>query len=249
MPLTVQGFFGQGTAPAMTARETNGIVTFGVCKCGQCDLDLCLSSRRPVHFRGRISVGWSSWWIENLSGQPLIVSQTYGGGSLGVAQPGESLPISRATATVAPYDSTSGICLEVSFQPAGGQRAVTSTCPAIPLAAPKLDVRARYFAVLTALCSDALAHYPGTSVPTSSHIAGRLGISPRAVDAHVDYLVDKFGIPAPAQRDTGWKRRALMAYVQNHGDVARLLQRCRPGPGPLAASGPARRPLALRARG
>jgi hypothetical protein len=233
----------------MTARDTNEIVTFGVCKCGQCDLDLCLSSRRPVHFRGRISVGWSSWWIENLSGQPLIVSQTYGGDSLGVAQPGESLPISRATATVAPYDSTSGICLEVCFQPAAGQRAVTSTCPAIPLAAPKLDVRARYFAVLTALCSDALVHYPGASVPTSSHIAGRLGISPRAVDAHVDYLIEKFGIPAPAQRDTGWKRRALMAYVQNHRDVARLLQRSRSGPGPLAASGPARRSPAPRTRG
>ncbi|MEO6500824.1 MAG: hypothetical protein ABIQ09_02815 [Jatrophihabitantaceae bacterium] len=233
----------------MTARDTNEIVTFGVCKCGQCDLDLCLFSRRPVHFRGRISVGRSSWWIENLSGQPLVVSQTYGGGSLGVAQPGESLPISRATATVAPYDSTSGISLEVCFQPATGQRAVTSTCPAIPLAAPKLDVRARYFAVLTALCCDALAHYPGASVPTSSLIAGRLGISPRAVDAHVDYLIEKFDIPAPAQRDTGWKRRALMAYVQNHRDVARLLQRSRSGPGPGGGSGPARRSPAPRTRG
>jgi hypothetical protein len=84
-------------------------------------------------------------------------------------------------------------------------------------------------------------------VPTSSHIARRLGISPRAVDAHVDYLIDKFGIPAPAQRDTGWKRRALMAYVQNHGDVARLLQRSRPAP--QAASGPARRSPAPRGRG
>jgi|GEM_PF-1883919 len=250
MPLTVQGYSGHNAALAMTARDTNGIVTFGVCKCGRCDLDLSLSSRRPVHFRGRISVGWSSWWIENLSGQPLVVSQTRSGGSFGVAQPGESLPISRTTATVAPYDSASGISLEVRFRPATRQREVTSTCPAIPLSAPKLDVRARYFAVLSALCSDALSRYPGASVPTSSHIAGRLGISPRAVDAHVDYLVDKFGIPAPAHRDTGWKRRALMAYVQNHSDVARLLQRSGPGPGPgpLAGSGPGRRSPAPRAQ-
>jgi hypothetical protein len=256
MPLTVQGFSGHNISLAMTARDTNEIVTFGVCKCGQCDLDLCLSSRRPVHFRGRISVGCSNWWLENLSGQPLVISQTRSGGSFGsfgLAQPGESLPISQPTATVAPYDSASEVCLEVRFQPATGRRAVTSTCPAIPLAAPKLDVRARYFAVLSALCSDALNRYPGASVPTSSHIAGRLGISPRAVDAHVDYLVEKFDIPAPAQRDTGWKRRALMAYVQNHSDVARLLQRSRSGPGPgpgqLAGSGPARRSPAPRARG
>ncbi|MBV9821195.1 MAG: hypothetical protein JO144_03045, partial [Actinobacteria bacterium] len=152
-------------------------------------------------------------------------------------------------------DSTSGICLEVSFQPATGRRAVTSSCPAIPLAPPKLDVRSRYFEVLTALCSDALVHCPGGArVPTSSHIAGRLGISPRAVDAHVDYLIDKFGIPAPAHRDTGWKRRALMSYVQNHSDVARLLQRSRPAPGPgpgpgqQAGPGPARRSAAPRVR-
>lgn len=77
--------------------------------------------------------------------------------------------------------------------------------------------------MLGALCEPTLLHGAAGRVPSSAEIAARLGLTPRAVDSHIDYLVEKLDILAPVTLSTGWKRRALIDYVRGHEGVARFL--------------------------
>ncbi|MBC3842427.1 hypothetical protein GXW82_26210 [Streptacidiphilus sp. 4-A2] len=128
-------------------------------------------------------------------------------------------------AIVKPLDKAGALSVTVFFTPGPpAGRAGAGGCPAIGRRRdPELDPDARYFAVLAELCAPVLLDGPDVPPPTSAEIAARLRLSPRAVDAHIDYLVEKFAIPDPEIRSAGWKRRALIAHVRAKDSITRAL--------------------------
>ena len=130
---------------------------------------------------------------------------------------------------MSPFNRVEGVSVTVFFSPSPAQ-AVGPGCPAIsPRPEPVLDPNALHVSVLSALCESALLEEPTGHMPTSSDIAARLDLSPRAVDSHIDYLIEKLDIPAPTYRGVGWKRSALIAYVRAHESLARALRTARAG--------------------
>jgi len=164
------------------------------------------------YFRGAITSGPSVWWITNASDRdPLFVADVDRLDDPVAIRPGGRLPFGLDMATVSPTRAPGGASVTVFAPMAEAAWPRVHHCPAIPRPRePELDPDARYFAVLAELCA---AQVEGP-MPTSAAIAARLDLSPRAVDAHIDYLVKKFAIPAPATRSTGWKRTALIAHVR-----------------------------------
>jgi hypothetical protein len=196
-------------------------------------LDLPLPAAFPVNFRGEILVGRDRWRIANLSATELILIRHVDEGAQPVAAlPGEWLSFRHDMAVLEPVGTTNGMSVIVFFSPENSRPALGTSCPAIEeRPEPELNLGARYFAVLAALCGPTLLEGPLGEVPTSSRIAARLALTTRAVDSHIDYLVGKFGIPVPNMRSAGWKRRALIEYVQQHDNIAQALRRrlsCRP---------------------
>jgi len=188
-------------------------------------LDLRLAAATPVQFRGQVVAGTDRWRIENLSdSEPLVVEDVDGQAVATVALPRESLPFAHDMAVVTPFGRVPGVAVTVFFSPSASAPSAGQRCPAIKSPRCELDPGARYFAVLSTLCEHVLKYGHAGRVPTSSDIAARLALSPRAVDSHIDYLVDKFDIPAPVTRSTGWKRHALIRYVHAHEGVAQLLR-------------------------
>lgn len=223
--LTIQGPSGPGVNPAKVSLRTHEVATFGLCKCGGCHLDLRLAATTPVQFRGLVVAGADRWRIENLSdSEPLVIEDVDGRAPATVALPMESLPFARDMAVVTPFGKVPGVSVTVFFSPSPGAVAAGQRCPAIESPRRELDQSARYFAVLSTLCEHVLKYGHAGQVPTSSAIAARLALSPRAVDSHIDYLVDKFDIPAPVTRNTGWKRRALIRYVRAHEGLAQVVR-------------------------
>ncbi len=176
---------------------------------------------------GEIVVGPDRWRITNLSdSESMMVAHVDNCADPTVVWPGEWLPFNHDMAIVTPHDQAESASVTVFFSPGSiTSRAGAGGCPAIGRHSdPSLDPGSRYFAVLAALCEPVLFDAPGARVPTSSDIAARLNLTARAVDSHIDYLVDKFGIPVPVTRSTGWKRRALIAHVRARESIARALR-------------------------
>jgi hypothetical protein len=179
-----------------------------------------------MNFRAQILAGFDRWLIENLSdNEPLIVANADDQARSRTALPGESLPCTADMAIIRPFGGPQEVCVTVFFTPSTEAATSRACCPGIR-AVPdlELDTTARYFAVLTALCEPELQDEFADQLPTSSNIASRLALSPRAVDSHIDYLVEKLDIPVPVNRSTGWKRRALIKYVRGDNQVARAVR-------------------------
>jgi hypothetical protein len=71
---------------------------------------------------------------------------------------------------------------------------------------PPLDPDSTYFAVLQALCQPRMNGSSTRPLPTSQEIASGLGcrrmrLTPRAVDAHIEYVGDKLGLGRGIRRD------------------------------------------------
>jgi len=231
--LTVQEPAERRCSPRRFSLRTGGTGTFGVCGCGDCSLDLRLAATSSVHFMGEIAVGRHEWLIANLSDDiSITVADVDESAEPTVVWPGEWQPFSHDMAIVKPLAEAQAPSVTVFFTPGGtGGGTGQGGCPAIGRRLdPTLDPDARYFAVLAALCAPVLWGGPEAPVPTSAEIAVRLGLSPRAVDSHIDYLVDKFGIPVPASRSNGWKRRALTTHVRARESLARTLRQAAPRP-------------------
>ena len=157
------------------------------------------------------------WWIANLSDRDLLFVADVDRPADPIAiRPGGRLPFGLDMAVVTPQRQAGAVSVTVFAPLVEPARPPVRRCPAIaPPRCPELDPGARYFAVLAELCVadvDAL-------VPTSADIAARLDLTPRAVDAHIDYLVKKLRLPPPAMRRTGWKRTALIAHVRGRHPV------------------------------
>lgn len=224
--LTIQGPAEPGRDTPKVSLRTDEIATFGLCKCGSCPFELRLSDGAPVPFAGQILAGSRRWYLRNQSGdRPLVVTDVDGRAHPITVLPGELLPFIFDMATVIPFDRAEGVSVTVFFSPSAAGGAADPGCPAIsPPPDPVFDPTALYVSVLAALCEPALLDEQTGYVPTSSDIAAQLALSPRAVDAHIDYLIEKFHIPAPSYRAGGWKRSALIAYVRGHESVARALR-------------------------
>jgi hypothetical protein len=224
--LTIQAPAERGSDPRKVSLQPKEVGTFGVCECGSCNLDLPISASPPINFRAQILAGYERWLIENLSdSEPLTVANADNQARSRTALPGESLPCTGDMAIVRPFGGPLDVCVTVFFTPSTEAASNSACCPGIR-AVPDLDLdtTARYFAVLTALCESELQDDFADQLPTSSSIASRLALSPRAVDSHIDYLVEKLDIPVPVDRSTGWKRRALIKYVRGNKQVAQAVR-------------------------
>jgi len=215
--LMIQGPAERGRNPYRVDVSEGHSATFGSCDCHSCDLDLRITGGM-TYFRGVVTSGPSVWWITNASEHdPLFVADVDRPDDPVEIRPGVRLPFGLDMATVSPTREPGSAAVTVFAPMVEAAWPPVRHCPAIVRPRePELDPEARYFAVLAELCA---AQVEGP-MPTSAAIAARLDLSPRAVDAHIDYLVKKFGIPAPATRSTGWKRTALLAHVRRRRLVA-----------------------------
>ncbi|MGH3877971.1 MAG: hypothetical protein ACRDSK_13155 [Actinophytocola sp.] len=223
--LTLQEPAERGRDPRKVTLHSDDVATFGVCRCGRCPFELCLSGATTVPFAGQILAGTHQWYLRNQSAdQPLVVADVDARTNPTTVLPGELQSFDLDMATAGPLHGADGVSVMVFFSP-GTAKKVGAVCPAItPSAHPDLDPNARYSMVLTALCESVLLDKPTKPAPTSSDIAARLALSPRAVDSHIDYLIEKLGIAAPMHRPVGWKRDALIAFVGGHEPIARTLR-------------------------
>jgi hypothetical protein len=227
--LTLQGPAERGRDTQKISLRTDESATFGVCKCGRCPFELRLAGGAAVPFTGQILAGAGRWYLRNHSGdRPLVVADVDDSVRPVTVLPGEMLPFSLDMATVSPFHRIDGVSVTVFFSPGAIAAHVSPCCPAIhPQPDPVLDPNALYVSVLTALCEPALSADSTVPMPTSSDIAAQLALTPRAVDSHIDYLIEKLAIPAPRYRGVGWKRSALIAYVRGHKNIAQALRTAR----------------------
>jgi hypothetical protein len=201
--------------------------TFGVCACDRCALDIRIAVTGPPQFRGEITVADTTWCVTNLSeSECLFVADVARPTEPSVVRPGEGIPFGAVTAVVTPPRAADGTAVIVFASAEPASAPVGQDCPRIGSGRqPRLDPNARYSAVLAMLCESQLEDARQVPLPTSADIAARLGLSPRAVDAHIDYLVAKFDLPVPVTRSTGWKRGALIAHVRGRPAMRELLRR------------------------
>ncbi|MEV0678920.1 hypothetical protein AB0I60_20620 [Actinosynnema sp. NPDC050436] len=217
--MTVQGPVARNRGARRVEVPPGGARTFGTCGCGRCSWDLLIPGRPAADLRGVVEADRSVWWPANLSDRrPLFVADVDRPGEAGPVRPGERLPFGLDMAVVSPTRQPGPPVVTVFAGFAARPLPRSPRCPAIHPDEPRLDPDARYYAVLAALCGGA-----GPFAPTSADIAARLRMSPRAVDAHIDYLVRKLDLPEPATRRNGWKRTALIDHVRAHGTLGREL--------------------------
>lgn len=208
-------------------------LNFGDCRCGECPYDLPLPGP-PLATAGRISAGSDHWRLANHGRGDLVVSDlerphdmvTVGAGRVDVVIPFE---LARVAAAGRPVLTVFGP------EPAPPVPAPAG-CPELVRRRPQhlLDPGATYFAVLVALCEPRLrpvgdAQAAALSpLPTSAEIAHRLrqrglSVSARAVDSHIDYLLDKLRLRQPRGTDEtrrNWRKETLATAAIRRGLVA-----------------------------
>jgi len=202
-------------------------LVFGACRCGTCRFDLVVPAGPAGPVIGRISAHPDHWRLDNLGVVPLAVVD------LEQSQSTITVPVGRAGAVV-PFELSQvhdgRQPLAIVFGPEPVPPDPFAACPAVSGPDPPgpLDPAATYFAVLVALCEPRLRTPAGTappegsgSLPTSPEIARTLArrgilVTPRAVDAHIEYLVEKLGVrdaaPATAagRARRGWRKEAVV---------------------------------------
>lgn len=199
---------------------------FGACRCGGCDFELLVPAGASGPVLGQVTAHPDHWRLDNLGAAPLTVVDlelsenqlTVASGRAGAVVPFELSQI---------HDGELLLATVFGPEPAVAHRG-DAPCPAVGMVhiPGDLDPAATYFAVLVALCESRLRPPSGAArpsdhptLPTSPEIARALArrgvaISPRAVDAHIEYLIEKLGLQSaePAGRaKRGWRKEALAA--------------------------------------
>jgi hypothetical protein len=192
--------------------------TFGTCGCGRCLHDLLLHTSKAGHIAGRVSAFADHWRIDNLSiDNRLFIEDVEEYGQLVTVPPGRAQ-------VVVPFEISrimAGETTQVEVAKIFGPEPLTGCDPArrCPREQPnvaRLDEESTYFEVLATLCNDRLNVDPSAALPTSVAIAktmrerGRF-ITPRAIDEHINYLIDKLGL-RPAGKGLArrsWRKEAL----------------------------------------
>ncbi|MEV7908577.1 serine/threonine protein kinase [Streptomyces anulatus] len=191
---------------------------------GRGPVDLVLPDLSVSRLAGRIDVVDDYWMISNLSRRSTyVVDDPEGGGELVKVPPG------RVRAPI-PFE-LAGVRLSseaVSFlvfapehvllhpdAPRNGQE----TAPTFPL-----DVTAKYFLILVALCEPRLRDPFSSVIPTVPEIIIRLahlGLGRSAVNFHIDYLARvKLRVKTPERPGKpDWQRAALVSLALRHALV------------------------------
>jgi hypothetical protein len=174
--------------------------TFGSCGCDRCAFDIVVSAVRDRHVAGAVSAHDDHWRLHNLSSVEVLVCADLEDPSQTVR-----LPPGRVDVTM-PFELSL-----VSFAGQPRTRALTVFGPeptldadrACTASAPRADLQLRpgtaYYSVLEVLCGPRLHGDLESRLPTSNEIVGQLRkrgvlLSRRAVDHHIDYLVDRLAL-------------------------------------------------------
>ncbi|WP_328653310.1 hypothetical protein OG598_05365 [Micromonospora sp. NBC_00330] len=185
-----------------------------------------MNSKVPVV--GRVEAYDDHWRLGNLSDNcTLIVSDRGSPADLVVVRPGQVRAVIEFELADIATDADRGPLFAVS-----GPRPVRSweslACPHWTTDMRPMVTSTVYFAVLLALCEPRLRYGHNVPLPTSSEVARRLTrldmpLTPRAVDAQVDYLVTKLrvgrGDVPTYKRGQGWKKEAIVAAATAGGMV------------------------------
>lgn len=217
--VSVQAEGGPGRARRVRHLQPGQAVRFVACACRACESDLVIPVPRRIPAAGRVTAHPDHWRLDNPGPAPLTVSNlelsqdliTVPGGRAGVVVPFE----------LAGVDAGQHRLVTVFGPEPAGQPVGIRLCPGCPgLGAERsLDPEATYFAVLVALCEPRLRRAVDAPLPTSAEIAQRLEqqgvvITPRAVDWHIEYLVDKLGVRPGSLRGRAkrsWRKEAVAA--------------------------------------
>lgn len=210
--------------------RVDDVVTFGcACGCHGRPIDLAMAPEPCPTIVGRVSVRDRHWMLCNLGSVRLLVenaecSEEYigiGPGHLYVPMPFE---ITRIRSSCGGAQEITVLGFEPSLSgvecPCALGHGHTHTVHA-------LDRRAAYFAVLQALCEPRLTFGPAAALPSSSQVAVSLrrrgiDLTARAVDAHIDYMLDKLKLRTSVGHTDGrrgWKREVLVTEALRRGLV------------------------------
>lgn len=223
-----------GSPPSAVHQLSTGAqLRFGACRCGDCPYELRLPGTTPS-VAGHVTADRDHWRLTNHGQVDLLVFD------LERSHDMITVPTGRL-AVVVPFELAriigEGRPLLTVFGPEPGPPAPAPTdCPALPDHRPPtlLNPDATYFAVLVTLCEPRLRPVHGLRsaapppLPTSAEIAHRLrqrgfAVSARAVDSHIDYLIDKLRLRDPgttgAARRT-WRKETLVTTAIRRGLVA-----------------------------
>ncbi|MFF5210698.1 winged helix-turn-helix domain-containing protein [Streptosporangium sp. NPDC000396] len=188
---------------------------------GRGPADLVLPDPAVSRLAGRIDVVDDYWLISNLSrASTYVVDNPEGGGEFVKVPPGRvRAPIPFELARVRlPAESVSFLVFapeHTLFHP-DAPREGTETVLAFPL-----DVTAKYFLILVALCEPRLRDPLSTVIPTVPEIIIRLahlGLGRSAVNFHIDYLARvKLRVKTPEQPGkSDWQRAAIVSLALRH---------------------------------
>jgi hypothetical protein len=207
--IVVQAPVNAGARPVQITLAPGQLATIGVCRCGQCDLDLPLYAETGPWLSGRITAGDNFWLFTNLSDRyPVTVENMDDWYQYIIVDPGRvDVPVPFELAQIDLTASPTGPKVSVfGYEPRYTRGKLAVVCQRAASRRPLLDRNATYFAVLRELCVHRLGGGMDVVLPTSAEIADRLStperrITPRAIDAHIKYVSDKLGLPKGAGRE------------------------------------------------
>ncbi len=199
--LTVQVPAPAGIAPDQIQLRDGDSATFGECRCGRCALDLTLD--KGPWFAARITAANGHGLLTNLTpNRVLVVKNMENSYEYFTVEPGRHLaPVPFELSRIGAAADLADAAVTVFGAEPWRTAARVRPCPAAPSQRPDLDPRATYYTVLQALCEPRLRESVDAPLPTSEEIAGALGLTPRAVDAHIEYLSGKLGLPRGGGRE------------------------------------------------
>ncbi|MEU8953456.1 cytochrome P450 [Streptomyces sp. NPDC048518] len=165
------------------------------------------------------------WFITNLSrSRTYVVENEEGGGEYVCVPPGRlDMPVPFTHARISLPSSSGPAQLSVRAPSPANAYAADADPAEEPSPAFALDPRAKYFLVLVALCEPQLRTPATVAIPSTAEIVRRLsplaswhGISPAAVNFHIEYIArHKLGVrnqqPSSGRSGGNWLRQAVVS--------------------------------------
>lgn len=223
---------GHGQVSDLAAGER---VTFGSCRCGECAVDVVVAVPPGLTVAGAVTAYDDHWRLHNLSPDVVLLCQDLEDptqtvrivpGRVEVAMPFElslvSVPGQRRDQALTVFAH------EPTHEPTDGPG--RRGCAPRTERTLRLSPGTAYFAVLEELCRPRLRGEYDARLPTSNEIAGRLStrgvpLSRRAVDHHIDYLVERLGLAGEvaggSRRDTLAREAVRLGLLSSAGRTDR----------------------------